>query len=165
MPTGFDARKGFRTALFACLKLILVAIAFLVLCMFAASIFEDAVGYHIGISGIMASSWRYIGPLLPIIPLAFIHGSLPMGSYPRLLVRLISAVNLEAVLLFIAGEMSYSVDDVSIGDAGTFSLDTIRLKIDTGTFSIVLSVIPVLSALDSVLEWLQHRPETGDEIE
>lgn len=165
MPTGFDAQEGIKAALLACLKFILVAIAFLVLCMFAASIFEDAVGYHIGISGIMASSWRYIGPLLPIIPLAFIHGSLPMGSYPRLLVRLISAVYLEAVLLFIAGEMSHSVDDVSIGDAGTFSLDTISMRVDTGTFCLILSVIPLLSALDSVLEWLQHRPETGDEIE
>lgn len=156
---GSDIRSGIREATITVVRLVLVYIALMVMCLVAARMFGGAVGHDVDLLGVVSESFQYLVPLIPLVVFALVYGSLNPGSKARFAVRLLSAVYLAVAILFVTGEISYSLHDVVVDDVSGTYLDRISLDVDIGSYGYILLLVPILSVADSVLELVQHRSE------
>ncbi len=154
---GSDIRSGVREVAITVLKLFMVYTALMVMCLIAARMFGGAVGYDVDLIGVVSESFQYLIPLIPLVVFAFVYGSIHPGSKVRLAVRLLSAAYLAVAIVFVTGEISYSLHDVVVDDVSGTYLDRISLDVDIDSYGYILLLVPVLSVADSVMELIQHR--------
>lgn len=160
MSGRFDAKMG---AEYAALNLLKIAILFAVvssLCLYALNVFSDSAGTAADSSSLLAESVTYTLPFFLIPGIAFVAGGFAPGDPLRLIGRMAICAYMLIILAVASGGMSYALHDILLDGTTGASAKTISLTVSPELMMMLLSFVPLLSAIDAVLEYLE--PSTTD---
>lgn len=102
---------------------------------------------------------RYIVPFIPTLALAFIVGTQPEGTRGRLATRIALNIYVSLIILVYASEVSYSIRDAMVSSDPPLSAEYMSMGVRYGPISMLLMCIPICSAIDAALEYIQHRSD------
>lgn len=155
MSGRFDARTGLRYAAGNLLKLIILFIAVVSLCAYALKVFSDSAGAVPDTGGLFAASAVYIVPFFLIPVIAFVAGGFSPGDPLRLVGRLAICAYMLAFLLILSGGMCYELHDVMLDGTTGAVAKSMSLTAVPDAMMLILALVPVLSAIDAVLEYIE----------
>ena len=89
--------------------------------------------------------------------ISFLAGANPLGSVQRMALRFAMNVLLAAIIVFVAGDFSYSIEGLLLDGSMDITSPYASMEVRIPRISMILLAVPALSCADAVLEFLQHR--------
>lgn len=160
---GWDAQSAVRYAGWTALKLIVLYAAVVALCMLALRMFCDVAGITADPLSLVSESVAYAIPFIPVPFIALLAGGFSPGDWRRLAARLLMSAYLVAVILLVTGDLSYSLWGIAVPHPSGTVVDDASLKMTATGFATILIVVPVLSAIDALLERRTGPDEDADD--
>lgn len=160
---GWDARSGIRYAAWTAIKLAILYAAVIALCTLALSSFCAAAGMEADPFSLITESPAYAIPFAPVPFIALMAGGFAPGDRRRLTARLLMSVYLVTVIILVTGDLSYSVHGIAIPHESGAVVDGASLEMTATGFAAILILVPVLSAIDALLERRTEPDEDTDD--
>lgn len=161
--SGWDAQSAVRYAGWTALKLIVLYAAVVSLCMLALRTFCNVADIAADAFSLVSESAAYAIPFIPVPFIALLAGGFAPGDRRRLAARLIMSAYLAAVILLVTGDLSYSLQGIAVPHPSGAVVDDASLEMTATGFAAILIIVPVLSAIDALLEWRAGPDEDADD--
>lgn len=152
---------------FALRYVIILALALLIIVTMVYSIAWIRLGQNQTISfiSLVKASLPCIVVFVPLSILAFMAGYCPEGSKDRMYIRMIMSVLTLFFIFYVSHSVTYDIDVLTIDQTLRSYAENIKVVLDIRMISIILSLFPVITMIDSVLEYRQNRCALKDVAE
>ena len=152
---------GLRYAMLNLVKFALLFIAVMSLCVYALKAFSDSVCIEADYRRLVLTGVCYLAPFMLLPVIAFFAGGFAPGDPIRLLWRIVMCLFMAAFLLMLSDGMSYELHGLVLDSCTGATADSVSLTVMPKRLSMMLAIIPLLSGVDSVLEYLEPSTTKG----
>lgn len=165
MSGRFDTRIGLKCAVLSLLKLVVLFTAIMSMCLYVLTVFSDSAGMIADTGGLLMAGVMYAVPFFLIPVITFIAEGFAPGDRLRLIGRISICAYTLIILFVISGGMSYAINDILLDSTTGTTAKTVSLTVLPEPLMMILALIPVLSAIDAVLEHLEPSTTKGWDLE
>lgn len=125
------------------------------LLIFVTFILDASVKIPVG--AIMGTTVGIMGQFVILSILAFLAGCCPSGSKHRMIVMSMKSLLTVFMIFYVSHTLLYDLENIFFGSEYGLYISGMKISIDIGKLSMILSVIPIITMIDSVIEYRQNR--------